>query len=612
MTPRPTLKSLAMTLALLVLSATAAAQLPEVKKETEEEKAKARKELERKALSLLDETLLGVQTLKLGENRAAIRTQAADLLWRHDEKRARSLFRDALNDFIAARGADGSKRERGWVLVQLRSHILYTAGARDPQLALELLRDSRPPAEDSDGALWGDPEQELRLEQSILSLAAETDPKEALRMAQESLSKGVTFGVLGMLERLRRRDADAGTKLAGDIVAKLRSENLTARPEATMVAVTLLRNVLVPQAAELFFSGGPPRSGGAAEKPKPLVMTDGDVRDLADLVSAEALRNSPQGNSFGLLMQLQSLLPELEKRVPARAAQLRRRLAEMESTLDPRMRAWAQYDSLASRPPDAILEEAAKTAGEMRAELFKAAAIKLAQSGETERARQVIADNLRGQEREQMTSLIDQQEVARAVAKGDTEAARAVVSRIKSKERRAGAMADLAVAFALKGDRKTALQMLEEARGLIDRQPDNEREVEALLEVARGYALVEPAKTFELIDPLIDQANDMLAAVALLEKFGAGGGAFKKGEMILSPALDGVGGHYARYVKALGELARVDFDRTKAAADRFGRDEARIAARLVVARSVLSDKPEPAAAAAILASGGGHAVIISN
>jgi hypothetical protein len=35
--------------------------------------------------------------------------------------------------------------------------------------------------------------------------------------------------------------------------------------------------------------------------------------------------------------------------------------------------------------------------------------------------------------------------------------------------------------------------------------------------------LVEPSKTFELIDPLIDQADDMLAAAALLEKFGAGG-----------------------------------------------------------------------------------------
>src|SRR4029453_13665945 len=124
-------------------------------------------------------------------------------------------------------------------------------------------------------------------------------------------------------------------------------------------------------------------------------------------------------------------------------------------------------------------------------------------------------------------------------------------------------LAELALLYAAKGDKKTAGGLLEEARGLLDRQPDNEREVEALLEVARGYALVEPAKTFELIDPLIDQANDMLTAAALLEKFGQGGGVFRKGEMIVWVGLGDLGGTYARYVKALSELARVDFDRTK-------------------------------------------------
>ena len=226
--------------------------------------------------------------------------------------------------------------------------------------------------------------------------------------------------------------------------------------------------------------------------------------------------------------------------------------------------------------------------------------MKLMESGDMERARQIVSEQMRGQERDQMLSGIDRVEMERAIKKGDTEAAKAVVSRVKSKERRAAALAELAVAFALKDDRKSALQLLEEARSLVERQPESEKGIEALLEVARGYALVEPSKTFELIDPLIDRANDLLTAAALLEKFGAGGGLFRKGEMILSPTLEAAGGPYARYVKALVELARVDFDRTKTTADRFGRDEARLAARLVVARSVLSDKldaPPPTTAA---------------
>jgi hypothetical protein len=592
MSLRPAVRSL--TLSLLVLSATAAAQLPQVKQESEEERAKARKELERKALVMLEETLMGAQVLKLAENRASIRIQAADLLWPRDEKRARALFRDAAADIAAALGQQDSRRERNnWMLPQLRAQLLYAVASRDGQLALELLRESRPAAAEEGAAPSDDPEGELRLEQSIVAQAAESDPKAVLRMAEESLDKGVTFGVLGTLERLRQKDAESATKLAGKIVERLRGQSLSGGREAFMVATSLLRMVALPQSGERFFYLPNMPQQSATEKPKPLVMEDGAVRELAELVAAAALRDASATGAFGLMTAVRPLLPELEKRVPARAAQLRQRLAEMDKSLDPRQRAWAQYESILSKPPEAILEEAAKAPAEMREQFYSMAAMKLLNAGDAEKARQVINDNMRGSEREQMLAYVEQAEVMRAVEKGDTDGAKGVVARIKSKERRARALAELAVAFALKGDKKSASLLLEEARGLVDRQPDNEREIEALLEVARGYALVEPAKTFELIDPLIDQANDMLTAAALLEKFGQGGGIFRKGEMILAQGLGELGGAHARYVKALSELARVDFDRTKATADRFNRDEVRLVARMIVARSVLSDRLDP-------------------
>ncbi|HEX6182314.1 MAG TPA: hypothetical protein VFZ44_00275 [Pyrinomonadaceae bacterium] len=593
MTLRLAFRSL--TLSLLILPATTAAQLPQVKQESEEERAKARKELERKALVMLDETLMGAQVLKLAENRAAIRMQAADLLWSRDEKRARSLFRDAAADIAAVLGQEDARRARNnWMLPQLRSQLLYTVASRDPQLALELLRDSRPAAaeEGVTATTMSDPEQELRLEQSIVAQAAESDPKAVLKMAEESLDKGVTFGVLAVLERLRQKDAETATKLAHKIVERLRGQSLSGGREALRVAASLLQMVALPQSGERFFYT-PHMPQRPAEKPKPLVMEDGDVRELSEIVSAAALKDASATGAYGLMLAVRPLLPELEKRVPARAAQLRQRLAEMDKSLDPRMKAWTQYESIMSKPPEAILEEAAKAPAEMREHLYAAAASKFLNAGDAERARQIISDNMRGAERDQMLGLVEQAEVTRAVEKGDTEVAKGVVSRIKSKERRARALAELAVGLALKGDKKAATQLLEEARGLVDRQPDNEKEIEALLEVARGYALVEPARTFEMIDPLIDQANDMLTAAALLEKFGQGGGVFRKGEMILVPGLSELGGAHARYVKALAELARVDFDRTKAAADRFNRDEVRLVARMVVARSVLSDRLDP-------------------
>jgi hypothetical protein len=98
-----------------------------------------------------NETLAGAQTLKLAENRAAIRAQAADLLWTRDEKRARTLFRDAAADIASALGQEDARRSQsGWMLMQLRSQLLFSAATRDAQLALELLRDSRPAAAHDD------------------------------------------------------------------------------------------------------------------------------------------------------------------------------------------------------------------------------------------------------------------------------------------------------------------------------------------------------------------------------------------------------------------------------------------------------------------------------
>src|SRR4051812_17671010 len=122
-----------LTLSILLLASNAAAQTPQAPKQSEEDKAKARKELERKALALLDETLQGAQALKLAENRAALRAQAADLLWARDEKRARSLFREAVTDIVAAQSNADALRERGWMLMNLRAQLLYTAAARDAQ-----------------------------------------------------------------------------------------------------------------------------------------------------------------------------------------------------------------------------------------------------------------------------------------------------------------------------------------------------------------------------------------------------------------------------------------------------------------------------------------------
>lgn len=58
--------------------------------------------------------------------------------------------------------------------------------------------------------------------------------------------------------------------------------------------------------------------------------------------------------------------------------------------------------------------------------------------------------------------------------------------------------------------------------------------------------------------------------------------------MVLQPGFMTANTMFSQYGKELGALARADFSRTKAIADRLQRNEVRLMARLFIAQSVLS------------------------
>jgi hypothetical protein len=428
------------------------------------------------------------------------------------------------------------------------------------------------------------PDQELALEQSLAVEAAANDPKRALQMAEDSLSKGISYSLLGVLRRLQQKDSELAQRLLTDIIKKLQTENLSRNPTASFVAQDLLRTALRPQDS---FAGG--RNQGSVPV-KPLSFDDQTKRDLADVVTRAAL-SGPTDNPN--VISLQSLLPDLEKLMPERSEQLRKRVADAQKMLNPEAKKWMEFEPLLrDGTTDAMLEAAAKAPAGMRNALYSTAAWKLFQAGDAERARQIIADNLSGKEREQALAQIDSRLIARSLEQGKLDEAKKLISRVQSKQGQAAQFALLAMALAKKGERKMALELMDETKKLINPQPENQEEINTLLIVARAYADVEPARAFELIEPVVDQANEMISAAALLDKFSAGGqgGMFRKGEMVLQPGFMTASTMFTQYGKELGALARADFTRTKQVADRFQRNEVRLMARLLIAQSILSDR----------------------
>jgi len=222
-----TLKSLVSCLLAIAVTLAVPARASQQDKEADRQK-----ELEKKTLALLNDVAAGAWSLKLPENRLFIMSNAADLLWTVDEKRARTLYWDALNALNLVTGPSRSigqklsPEERAKLAhsylsaFELRQKLLRRVAKRDAQLALDMLRASRsvPPRHVIPEFTFPD---DVQLEQGIASELAARDPAQALQIARQSLAKGLTLEVLTFLQRLNDVDSERGSQFAGEVITKL-------------------------------------------------------------------------------------------------------------------------------------------------------------------------------------------------------------------------------------------------------------------------------------------------------------------------------------------------------------------------------------------------------
>jgi hypothetical protein len=137
--------------------------------------------------------------------------------------------------------------------------------------------------------------------------------------------------------------------------------------------------------------------------------------------------------------------------------------------------------------------------------------------------------------------------------------------------------------------RATALSLLEQARGLLPSSPQavDQDHMMALLELARAFSVYDSKRSFEIIDPLIDQFNDICTAARTLEGFGLQ--SFDHDELDLHN--EGSLAQFANQISdVLGSLALVNFDRAKATSDKLRLPEVRLQVYLQIAEQTIHGK----------------------
>lgn len=565
-----------------------------------EEQRKAQAETEQQAVLLLEELIGEASSLRLIENRLYVLVTAADLFWKRDEQRARLLLREAVNQFYAMEAPPEPKHPRDYQLWEaraaFRNELLQVLAAREPKLALEFLRTTRQGLPKAFVGDVGRPEYDQQFEMQLAARLAENDPQEALRMARAALNQELDHQVLEIWSSLQKQDPAAANKLAGEIVAKLKTTDLNKNYAAPAVAFSMLHELRARSAAApREVNNKKTASSSSASASVALAEIQQTYRELLEVIAAAVLKVTTanlldiqeQGQARQLLAQAQGLLPEIERHLPQRHAAVRAKLNQFDKAFHHQSAQSEAIEAIEHKSAGELVELAAQSPPLHKEMLYRQAATKAIEQGDLARARQIVKDQLSADADDPLLSAIEEAERARHAEQGKFEEARQSLARLSSDNERALALLEMAKQATAKRDLPTQKQLLTEARELLGGGLETRAQVGTQLALANGYLSVEPERSFTILEAAIEKFNQVMAAMVVLDSFDEGG-RFKDGEMRIAGA-DFTQGFTEGFEGMLADFARQDFERTKTALRRWQINEVRLTMSLMLAAHFLGE-----------------------
>jgi hypothetical protein len=613
---------------------------------TAEELEKEKTEREKNAYRLLDQVIDEAQSLRLTENRVRVQISAADTLWDRNPGRARSLFTMA-GEGVAELGRssqptnprrnDAANQDRR--AFQLRQDLVLSAARHDAQLAYQLLAATKPPAP-ATPTTPNDPRinrlpmmSEDNLEQQLLGRIASLDPKLAAQNAEQMMEKGqFPRSLSDVLNQLYKQDPDAAAKLADKTVKKIQSSNILTNNEAVTLAQSLISTgprVAASTTASTTTGNTQPSANSSSRGP---VLDQSLYTELLGAIVDAALKVTPataqnnqrpattttpsgpvvnrgrlappvvvapgqtssgptqaqieQMNARRLFASLPPLLPTIDQFLPGKSTTIRQKMTEMGmNPSQPGSNAVTLSNNMSA---DDLVRMAPSAPQQVQTRLYQQAAFKALEEGNTDRARQIANDYLPANTRDSVMQRIEMRELAKKTGPTSFEDIRQMVNRLQSDNEKINTLVEAAMT-AQQSNPKLTGQLLEEAKQMVNHRATSYEQFEQQLRVARGYATVDPTRSFEILDPGISQLNELLSAAAVLSGFEIN--MFRDGEMAIQGG-NGLTSTITRFGEELATLARSDFERSDALAGRFQFTEPRIMTRLAIVRGLLST-PRP-------------------
>ena len=541
------------------------------------------KEKSQKRASVIEQALADIGNLKLPENRALFYSEVGSAIWEDDQKRARSLFQTAANELIAAQQLAESKRSANPYNELLngsntRQRILNTIASRDAELALDLLVKTRPAAVQR--AMSGGAEKsgkissyyqndvnlvqnETSMEQNFYHMAAEQNPERAAKILKDSLSKGLSNEMLNQLTRLAEKDQAAAADMGGQVVAKLLQSSYVADNQPNYINIQLTQAILSYQMST------------QQDQENRIKFDDSQIKDLAAKLINTYLSDRRIAPYVG-----GSLEPIAQRYSPSSVDAVKKATKETTQANEPSPTDLA-YQKLMNgdTPAEQMLALASKFPESNRREIYQSASNKFMSQGNWQAARAVLDENFSDEARDQLLSNFDQQNCYNLTNQGKFSDAERIIDGM-SEHQRVSALVNLANSVFgrdQKENKAYALALLDKASQLTNDKPENNIEMEMLMQVINGYSNIEPAEAMRKFEGLVPKINELTDASAIVFGFQVNSNV-RDGEFILTQ-----GEPFSNYgvnSSMIGTLARYDLERTSSLIDSFSRPEIKILLRL--------------------------------
>ena len=583
----------------------------EIRDATEQELKVGKNEDARKAkgLALLNDIIDSIPEIQQPRTRIKVKMQSATLLWSIDEKKAIKLLSEAVTDardyFLTIKPSDPSYDESSVWAQQIRFEAVQTLALYDPEAALNLFRSTRRPVDTEVGRGNGQNEQQFEL--ALASQIARRNPKRAFELAEESLKEGISGSLPFAISSLQRSNPELAATLAKDVTAKLLEQKLLENSSAAEVAMNLIRNfqnraekdrralsapflsledfrALVRKAVNEALSASISDGNFSIDEKRIMVMNGNTTSFVVpNPVKSVAIRANMVGELLSSIKE--AVGSDLDSIVPGGNAAVDKRLLELRG---PERRLSENGEKNVADPTSETTREAINQAPpEIRSELIRNLAELNFQIGNVTQAKQIISEGITNpRERRQMLNNFERESAYVDISKGRIDDALKHIAKLETMEERAEIISEIASRIGPGQKRSAALALLETARSLLGSsiQAEGHSQMEALLQLAAAFSRYDSKRGFEILDPLVDQYNDLAEAARTMNGFGIT--YYVDGELLMQNG-NSLASVAQQLSTALGILSLTDFDRAKATADRLHLPEVRLPVHLGIVQQAI-------------------------